>query len=146
MKSSNLIALVLVGLGLLLANKDKLPLPGPITPPAPIVAPAADLQAVVAPVKAFAEQKQAKVAAQFYRDFADVLNRDTSALTIGQFRNAHAKAQTLAFQRTEIVGAMPGLSAAIDAVLAQSLGKEDVALPRQKAVDTLNAIAWALGG
>lgn len=146
MKPSTLIALALVGLALWL-NKGKLvPDVTPDVKPIPVVVPAADLQALVAAVKAFAGQKHAATAAQFYRDFADVLSRDTSPLTLGQFRNAHAKAQTLAFQRTEIVGAMPGLSAAIDGVLASSLGKEDVALPRQKAVDTLNAIAWALGG
>jgi hypothetical protein len=87
-------------------------------------------------------------AAQFYVDFADVVDRDTDIIkTTGAIRKGFIHAETLMLQRTELVGKYPGFGAAKDTILEAQLGLEDVQLSpekRKKAVDTFRAIAWSI--
>lgn len=84
----------------------------------------------------------------FYAAFADVLERDHEIVqTTGQLRTAYMRAGRLAFQQTGTKGRHPLLADEIDAILAESLGLDDVPLTeerREKAVACFRAIAQAL--
>jgi hypothetical protein len=76
-----------------------------------------------------------------------VLGRDTNVVkTAGQFRAGHLRAQELFAEKVPVAASLPGLSAQINAVLEKSVGLEDVAFNRAKVVESLSAVAWALGG
>jgi hypothetical protein len=145
-KLSTIIAVVLIGLGLLASFNG-----GGSSPDVPVdvtfPAPSAAMQAEVAGIKAFRGKPNAALVGKFYADFAEVLGRDSNIVTTaGQFRAAHQRAQELFAEQTPIAASLPGLSAQIDAVLTKAVGVEDVAISRAKAVEALSAIAWALGG
>jgi hypothetical protein len=86
--------------------------------------------------------------AQFYADFADVIDRDTDIIkTTGTIREGFMRAEKLMLQRTELVGKYPGFGAVKDAVLEEHLGLEDVQLSAEKraaAVNIFRAIAWSI--
>ena len=86
--------------------------------------------------------------AQFYVDFADVIDRDAAIIkTTGTIREGFMRAEKLMLQRTELVGKYPGFGAAKDAVLEKHLGLEDVQLSEEKrtaAVSIFRAIAWSI--
>lgn len=112
------------------------------------VAPSGEMQTVVVEVKKFRGKKNASLVAKFYYDFANVLSRDTQGIvkTKEQFRNAHMRAQQLAFVGTDVQGSLPGLNQAIDAALGQAMGLDQGELNKPRTIEVLNAIAWALGG
>jgi len=87
-------------------------------------------------------------AAQFYVDFADVIERDKDVIkTTGTIREGFVRAETLMLQRTELIGKYPGFGDAKDAVLEEHLGLEDVQLSEEKraaAVAIFRAIAWSI--
>jgi hypothetical protein len=116
----------------------------------PVVAPSMEWQAKVSGIKSLAATKPdaAKLAGHFYRDFADVISRDAGGIvkTTGVFRTGHQKAQALFFERTPMMGSLPGFSAEFNRVALEALGKEDGALDKTKCVEMLSAVAWALGG
>ena len=131
------------------------PVPPAVQPLAPVnaaIVPAPELQSLVAPVRTLAVAKPdaAKALAPYWSAGADVLRRDASIVTTtGQARQAKVDADALYLQRTPLVGSLPGLSAATDTVLAQSVGLEDKpldAVTRARLADTFDAISWALGG
>lgn len=140
---------LIIGAGVFMLFKDKAP---PTPDPTPVdvyPAPSLTLQSAVATVKAFHGKPKADTFALFLWHFADVLERDAETQivkTVGQFQSGFHRADQLMFQRTDMVGALPGLSAAVSRVLVSELGREDLALDRGKAVATLRAMAWALGG
>ena len=87
-------------------------------------------------------------AAQFYVDFADVIERDADVIkTTGTIREGFVRAEKLMLQRTELVGKYPGFGEAKDKVLEDQLGLEDVQLSeeaRAAAVNIFRAIAWSI--
>ena len=132
--------------------KPKPPAVQPLTPINAAIVPSPDLQSLVAPVRSLAVAKPdaAKALAPYWSAGADVLRRDLLLVTTtGQARQAKIDADTLYLQKTAMVGSLPGLSAATDTVLAQSVGLEDKpldAVTRARLADTFDAISWALGG
>jgi len=123
-----------------------------VPPPVDPSVPSVELQTAVAPIKQLAatNHETAEKMAALYEDVADVLVRDATVITTtGQIRRAISRAETLFAQRTSMVSGLPGFSAAFNAVMASQLGLEDTSLDaakRQKAVDVLIAVAWALEG
>jgi len=82
---------------------------------------------------------------------ADVIARDQGKVvqTTSQLRELHRRAGLLMFQRTGIEGKYPGLAEAIDKVLCDQIGLDEVTLDAAKqmaAIDTFRALAWACGG
>jgi hypothetical protein len=64
-------------------------------------------------------------------------------------RELNRRAGLLAFQRTGIEGKYPGLSEAIEKVLADQIGLDNVALDstkQEKSKKTFKALAWACAG
>lgn len=114
--------------------------------------PAADLQGLVGPIKALAAAKPdaALKLAGYYSAGADVIRRDSQLIaTTGAVRSAKINADALYLQRSPEVGSLPGIGAAVDTVLTQSVGLEDKPLDtvtRARLADTFAAIAWAMGG
>ena len=145
---------LIIGAGVFMFVKDKLPDPKPPDPkpqPTPDFVypePPMSLQAQVVNVKAYRGKPKTDTVAKFLWDFADVIERDANTIvkTVGQFQSGFHRADQLMFQRTDMVGALPGLSAAMSGVLTFELGREDVALDYTKAANALKAMAWALGG
>jgi hypothetical protein len=86
--------------------------------------------------------------AQFYVDFADVIERDVDVIkTTGTIREGFIRAEKLMLQRTELVGKYPGFGAAKDKIVKDQLGLEDVQLSEEKreaAVNVFRAIAWSI--
>jgi hypothetical protein len=145
MKPSKIIAIALIGWGLLSLNKGG-GTPD-VVPDVAFPAPPAAMQAEVAGVKAYRGKPNAALVGKFYADFAEVLGRDTNIIkTAGQFRAGHQRAQELFAEKIPVAASLSGLSAQINAVLEKSVGLEDVAFNRTKVVESLSAVAWALGG
>jgi hypothetical protein len=119
-------------------------------PPTP--APTAELQQRVAPIQTILADhpEDAGRLAAFYRQLADVVQRDTNVITTtSALRSGHIRAGKLMFQQTGIAGKHPGLAEAIDQVLLQTLGPNNAPLDpagRQQAVAALQAISWACDG
>ena len=143
MKPNVVIGILLICVGGFLYYGKQAPKP---TPKPSLPEPTADLKTLVAPLSQWKGKPGAQDVANFYRDFADILARDPKSRTTGWFRSGHQEAQALFAQKTDLAGKLPGISAAIDSVLMQTLGKEDGPLDKQKAINALNAIAWALTG
>jgi hypothetical protein len=145
MKTSSMVALGVIAWALFAASKggnapDAVP---DVTFPAPSQA----MQIEVAGAKAYRGKPYAALVGKFYSDFAEVLGRDTNVVkTAGQFRAGHLRAQELFAEKVPVAASLPGLSAQINAVLEKSVGLEDVAFNRAKVVESLSAVAWALGG
>lgn len=89
------------------------------------------------------------VLSAFYRDFADVLSRDSSVVTTtGQFYVAHPKSLTLLLQQTGYPR-YAGLDQAIDARLQAAIKLDDAPLTGDKRaalVACLTQISKELGG
>ena len=126
------------------------------SPPAPTPVPERPsdaLAAAVAPVAAILKGhvEDGRRLAGFYASLADVVARDEGKVlqTTAHLRELNRRAGLLAFQRTGVSGKHPGLAEAIDKVLVDEVGLENVALDaakRKRAVDALKALAWACGG
>lgn len=87
--------------------------------------------------------------AAFYRDFADVIRRDTGILTtVGQFRTAHFNAVALVKQGT-LKAKYPEVGQAISDRLAKDLGLDDQAIDAAKRaaiVAALEGLSKEFGG
>ncbi len=89
--------------------------------------------------------------ATFYAAVADVLARDQGRIiqTTSQLREIHRRAGLLMFQKTGIDGKYPGLAEAIDKVLADRIGLDNVALDAAKqtaAIEAFRTLVWACQG
>ena len=163
-----LLALTLVAhySGAVRVNVPSLPRLWPIAPavtPA-VPTPAADLQTIVAPVRATlsGHSAEAREVAAVYKATASVLDRDAAAgpkaviASTSTLRELLGRAGQLATQGTGFAGRVPGLADALDKALADGLGLtksaegyENKPLDeplRRRAADTCRAIAWAAGG
>jgi hypothetical protein len=150
MKTTTFLAIVLIGLGLAaqfgFGAKALSTLPTYERPSEPLVA-------AVTPVAAILKSHfddGAKLA-EFYSALADVIQRDQGRVvqTTKELRELHRRAGLLAFQRTGIEGKYPGLSEAIEKVLADQIGLDNVALDPAKqeaSQKTFKALAWACAG
>jgi len=121
----------------------------PVDPPG--VSPAEDLQELVSPLKGIITgSDHALLAARFYQDFADVVERDDDVIkTTGVLRDGFIRSEKLMLQKTDMVGKYPGFGAAKDKIMQDALGLDNVALTpekRKRAVEVLRAIAWAIDG
>jgi hypothetical protein len=149
-KASTLIGVLLIAWGVLSHFDKSSPQPAPQpTPSKPTEALATAVQPIAAILKNHADDGE-KLAA-FYLSMADVIGRDQGKVisTTANLRELHRRAGLLAFQRTAIEGKYPGLAEAIDKVLVDRLGLENVAFDAAKqstAIETLKAIAWACNG
>lgn len=148
MKPSTFLAIVLIGLGFAahLGSKASNPAPKPDRP-SDVLATA--VNPVVTILKSHAEDG-AKLSG-FYSALADAVERDQGRViqTTMQLRELNRRAGLLAFQRTGIEGKYPGLAEAIDKVLADQIGLDNVSLDtaKQKAtIETFKALAWACVG
>ena len=113
--------------------------------------PPPELKVLVAPLRGIVtDKKDALKVANFFLEFADVIKRDKDVITTtAMIREGFIRAEKLMLQRTAMVGKYPGLGAAKDNVLKETIGLESVTLDdekRKKAVDSFKAIAWAIGG
>ena len=113
--------------------------------------PPPELKTLVTPLRGIiTDKKDALKAANFFLEFADVIDRDKDVITTtAMIREGFVRAEKLMLQRTAMVGKYPGLGAAKDNVLKETIGLESVTLDdekRKKAVDSFKAIAWAIGG
>jgi len=122
------------------------PQPGP--QPAPVVKPLSELQKEMQALCVELEPLSHPELARFYRDFADVIERDDEIIrSTGDIREAHQRAGRLAFQKTGLQEKTPGLAAQIDSVFAAALTLRNVPLTpdvREKAVELCRAIGSAL--
>ena len=114
-----------------------------------IVEPTAELKEATKALRGIiSDPVDAADTAQFYVDFADVIDRDVDIIkTTGTIREGFMRAEKLMLQRTDLVGKYPGFGEAKDAVLAEHLGLEDVQLSEEKrtaAVNIFRAIAWSI--
>ena len=138
--------LLVVAVGLLAGPrlKDKFVVPSQSV--VTVTAPSVELQLKVAGITAkLAGHPQAKELGQFYRAYGDVVQRDTSLIvTTKDFRTLNERVVTLRFDQL-LTPKVPGLAAAIDAVLVGELGLEvgPFGPVRAKAVAALQAVGWA---
>lgn len=135
-----------VGVGLIVAGSQS---PSPQPPsPAPTVpgVPSLEMQGIVAAVKqtAAVNPAAAKVIGGAFRDLATVLPH-AGLKTNGDLARIIERFEKIYGPTTTLKGGLPGFSAAANGALKQSLGDDDVALNQARAVETLQAIAWALG-
>ncbi len=130
-----------------LATAIEKPVPAnPDTPVTPV--PDSGVRAMVVEVQRIAakQPQTARLAANFYRQVADVVSRDESVInTTGNFRDWSISADALMWQKRNL--SLPGLGAAKDSAIISAIGAENVALDpakRTQLVKVLQAIAWAL--
>lgn len=124
-----------------------------------VLKPDAQLVALVEPIQVSGED--AATLRAFCLEFADVLYRDSHSQVIADtadFRDRLQTASALMFQETGIDGRYPGLAGQINDILAKWMGVRNddgvAVVPldgeagsyRVKAIQALQAIAWAAGG
>ena len=152
LSTAQIIGIAVIVIALLLPRNNT-PVPTPVPTPIPVTP---DLQAAVASIQTLAKQSPsaAKQVGFLYRDIANVLLRDSGnsntivIKTTGQLREGIRISEQLFAQKTNLPSQLPELSPMINQVFDNQLTLKDQALTsdlRQKAVNTANAIAWALG-
>lgn len=139
-----------------LHSQGKITIPGlkPATPTVVVPGngvPSAEMQSLVAPVKAIVSGKpKASELGDFFFSAADVVKRDSTRInSTSQVAAWLRDANTLRVQNTDLVGAFPGVSKAIDDTLKASIGDEQGQLTpdkRKRLAETFEAISWACGG
>lgn len=150
MKTSTLLAIALIGLGLVahfgFSPKVSNPVPTPDRP-------SETLATAVGPVAAILKShvEDGEKLSGFYSALADVIERDQGRVigSTKELRELNRRAGLLAFQKSGIEGKYPGLAEAIDKVLADQIGLDNVALDadkQAKAQNTFKALAWACAG
>lgn len=122
------------------------PAPEPTPEPIPVVVvdgPSDEMKRIVAAIEPTSEPELA----EFYNDFADVIERDSDVIkTTGHIRECHIRSGKLTFQKTGIDARTPGLGDKVDAAIAEAIGKQNVTLTpelRARAVQIMKALAWA---
>lgn len=117
---------------------------GDLPSPAPVaVQVRADFVQYVTPLEPISEPKLA----QFYIDFAELLERDADSkiiATTGVFRQTNMAAGQLAFQKTGLQGKYPQLSFDLTAAFNAAIGTKDGPLDREAAIEMLKAVGKAL--
>jgi hypothetical protein len=148
MRPTTILAAALIGWGVFAHTGFDKPGPAPLPD-----RPSASLLTAVKPVTAILKghTDDGMKLATFYSAVADVLARDQGKVitTTAQLRELHRRAGLLMFQKSGIEGKYPGLAEAIDKVLADSVGLDNVTLDAEKcqhAIDAFKAFAWACGG
>jgi len=125
---------------------DPPPPPPPPVPPTPNpYLPAPEWKATVQPVlriKSLKSQPEnAKALAECFDWTASSVAGATAGLaTYGDLRSSLASA----LAKQDLKGKVPGLGTALDAVLAEALGLDNVAIDRPKTAAVLRTIAWAI--
>ncbi len=120
----------------------------PVTPvtPAPVVpVPSAQLQAAVAPIKALmatVDKAKATTFATAWSDLAGELG-GTELSTLSDFKQLVTQYTNAVGRRAGLVGAFPGFSAALEQAFIASFSDQDGNVNAMKAVDFVNAVAWA---
>lgn len=126
-------------------NPNPAPTPEPQPTPTPVVVdgPSDEMKRIVAAVEPTSDADLA----EFYRDFADVIARDTDVIkTTGHIRECHIRSGKLRFQKTGKQDETVGLGDKVDAAIAEAIGKPNVTLTpelRSRAVEVMKALAWA---
>ena len=117
-------------LGLIVSFWPALPAPAPAKPASP-----------VAVTLANATPADRQRVSAFYSALADVLQRDpTSARTVGQFADLHARSLDRAFKGTDLPGKYPGLDKAINDATTAAVGAADVPLTPEKSAALVQAL------
>lgn len=147
MKTSTIIASVLIAASVLSVWKPNLNVP---TPTPDIESPSVANQQIVAPITELLKgnKKQSRVLSAFYFEASKTLRRDGNGEKIiktkSHFRTFCERAATLRFQG--IFKSVPGLADAIhgkNGALAKIIGLEAGLLDHEKSANALHAIAWA---
>jgi nitrogen fixation-related uncharacterized protein len=150
MKMITLLAIALIGLGLTAHFRWGVKASNPSSA---IERPNDALVSAVLPITAILKghaEDGAKLAG-FYAALADVVDRDQGRVlkTTHELRELHRRAGLLAFQKSGIEGKYPDLSKAIEKILADEIGLDNVALDAVKqeaSQKTFKALAWACAG
>ncbi len=133
-KSNNdLLWVVLIGVVICVVSQRANPAPAP-TP-----VPGGGLALIVT------DASDRAVLATFYKDFADVVARDTSPTTYGKFEAWHTQSTELLLQGTPLFAKYKGLGQAVATKLATAVGDQDVAIDRAKLSATLLSISQEFG-
>lgn len=113
-------------------------------PPSPVTALAEEMRGFVVDLEPVSDAKLA----EFYHDFAEVLQRDNSVVrNTTDVREAHTRALKLAFGGTEVQTSNPGLGVKLDKAAADAIGLQNRALTpelRARAVAIYEAISVAV--
>lgn len=121
------------------------PTPAPV-PVGPVVpTPSAALQAAVLPIKtvmAAADKTKATTFAQAWADLAGEMGTMEVA-TLSEFKQTVTSYTNAVGRRAGLVGAFPGFSAALEQAFIASFSAQDGNIDAMKAVDFVNAVAWA---
>lgn len=117
-------------------------------PPITIVEPTLEYKTLVQPVVNMEiESNDSILMSCFFDQLSSVVRNDETFIkTTGQFREFNIIAGGLNF-KNQIEGEYPDLGETIDAIIMQSIGKEDKAMDsstRANLSDTLSAIAWGV--
>jgi len=148
MKGSTFFALALIVWGVLATGGTQKPRPEP-KPDRPSDALVAAVGPVATILKGHADD--GRKLASFYSAVADVITRDQGKIiqTTAQLRELNRRAGLLMFQKTGLEGKYPGLAEAIDKILADRIGLDNVALDTTKqtaCIEAFRALAWACQG
>lgn len=128
---------------LLLVLCSGCPKGGDLPSPSPTVTVRSEWKQYIDPIEPISEPNLA----QFYFDFADLLERDADSKIIGTtgvFRTTNINAGRLAFQKTGLQGKYPQLSFDLEAAFNAALGTKDGPLDRNAAIEMLRAVGKAL--
>ena len=107
--------------------------------PAPTPTPGGELSRIVT------DAQDRAVLSAFYRDFADVVARDSTPMTNGLFEVWHTKSAEMLLQGTPLFAKYTGLGQAVAGKLAAGIGDQDTTLDRAKLSTTLLGISRELG-
>lgn len=132
-KSNDLLWVILIGVVIWFISQQNKPAP---TPPVPN----SGLALIVT------DAGDRAVLSAFYRDFADVVGRDATPMSNGNFEVWHNKSTEMLLQGTPLFAKYKGLGQAVAMKLAAGIGDEDVALDRVKLSATLLSISQEFGG
>lgn len=107
--------------------------------------PSADMQTAVAPLKQFAGKEPSTEVAEAFRKLAWAVE-GSELSTVQGLQSAIERFDSILFARVLSGQSLPGFSAALTESRTKALGATDGKLDKAKAVDWLNAVAWAVGG
>jgi hypothetical protein len=123
------------------------PQPGPGPEPTPAPVPTAEMQALVAPVKAImgrADAAKSAVWAGAWDDFHVAVKSSTNPpATLAAFKQAVQAFLNAAAAKANLAGAFPGFSAELEKAYVARFGAEDGKLDQAKGAEFIAAIAWA---
>jgi len=125
------------------------PAPEPPTPPPapPVDVPSAELQQLVAPLRALTQLDRVKAAvwASAWSDFHLTLKTTQPPAKTSEFKSAITAFMNAAALKGGLQGAFPGYSAALERAFVGQFGDADASLDPSKATAFVAALAWAAG-